>query len=93
MNPVDFDGTNAELIVPEGAEQVVNDLAYVEEILPLKVWTDDNSVVSCWKMTWRERLSALLFGRVWLSMLGGRTPPVYIQASREFFEDAEHERP
>jgi hypothetical protein len=53
----------------------------------LPVWTDGHQVVSCWKMSIRERISALIFGRVWLAVLSGKTsPPVYAQASRYYLE-------
>lgn len=53
----------------------------------LYVWTDGEQCVSCWKMSWRERLSALLVGHVWLNVLGGQTQsPVYLQVSRQYLE-------
>ncbi len=36
-------------------------------------------IVSCWGMTWRERIRALLTGRVWLVVVAGRQPPVCIE--------------
>ncbi len=58
-----------------------------EECEPLPVYNDDGSCLSCWDMSWRERISALLFGRVWLWVRGGgRTqPPVAIQVVRSPF--------
>jgi hypothetical protein len=74
-------------------EQQTNDLqpnaaghgGYTVYTLP--VWTDGEQVVSCWKMSLRERISAIVFGRVWLSLLtGSRTsPPVYAQVSSHYF--------
>jgi len=38
--------------------------------LPLPVHkTEDGLVVSCWALTWRERLRVLLTGRMWWSVL------------------------
>jgi hypothetical protein len=52
----------------------------------LHVWSDGEQCVSCWKMSWRERLSAFLFGCVWLSCLSGRSQvPVALWASRNGF--------
>lgn len=31
--------------------------------------TDDGMVVSCWALTWRERLQVLFSGKVWWSVL------------------------
>lgn len=33
------------------------------KILPK--WSDGKRWVTCWKMSWKERVSALLFGRLW----------------------------
>lgn len=75
MIPAEHRFANATLNAPVGKE---------DEILPLRVYSDGDQCISCWQMTWRERLSALLFGRVWLSVLGGRTqPPVWLWATRE----------
>jgi hypothetical protein len=39
-------------------------------------------------MSFRERLSALLFGRVWLFVLSGKTqPPVSLFAAKEALEE------
>ena len=36
--------------------------------------------------TWEERIKALLFGRVWLSVLSGRTqPPVWLSCCKTIF--------
>lgn len=39
------------------------------EYTPLPVWKGPDGLrVSCWKLTWRERLEVLLIGRLWLSI-------------------------
>jgi len=56
----------------------------------LPVWTDGWQCVSCWKPSWRERLSILLFGRVWLAIMFGSTqPPAALAARRDYFEEVE----
>ena len=53
----------------------------------LPTFTDGRQSLSLWKMTFRERLSALIFGKVWLSVLSGKTqPPVWIDACKTVFE-------
>ncbi len=42
-------------------------------------------VVSCWEPSFRERLSVLLFGRVWLTFYGEHQPPAGIDAVRNIF--------
>lgn len=48
------------------------------EYLPLPAFYDRNdphgTVVSCWRLTWRERLIALVRGRVYLSVLTFHSP-------------------
>lgn len=84
MNPIQFKYANRRLDPPEGKKYSEN----VAGIDPLPVWTDGEQCVSCWQMTWRERLAALLFGRAWLSVLSGSTqPPVYIEASRTYLKE------
>ena len=36
------------------------------EYLPLPAITDDTYTVTCWALSWRERLRMLWFGRLWL---------------------------
>lgn len=56
MYPVEFQEMNRVL----GSES--------EEFDSLPVFTDGRECISCWQMSWKERLSALLFGKVWLSV-------------------------
>jgi len=53
------------------------------EYLPLPAYkAPDNSVTSCWALTWRERLKILRTGRVWLDVLtfGQPLQPVILSA-------------
>lgn len=47
------------------------------EYLPLPAFTDERHCVSCWSLTWRERLALLFTGRLWLTQLnfGGPLQP------------------
>jgi len=84
MKPIQFKYVNRELQPPEGVTYSEN----VTGIDPLPIWTDGEQCVSCWKMTWRERLAALLFGRVWVAVLSGATqPPVCIKAERAYLKE------
>lgn len=82
MRPVHFEHANKIL---QPSDRRYSDK--VASISPLPVWTDDERCVSCWKMSLRERLSALLFGRVWLAILSGETqPPACLLAARSYLE-------
>ena len=41
----------------------------LEEHMPLPVYTNECETVSCWRLTWAERLSVLVSGRLWLRQL------------------------
>ncbi|HXI15062.1 MAG TPA: hypothetical protein VNM48_01735, partial [Chloroflexota bacterium] len=57
-------------------------------IEPLPVLRQDMEgaavLTSCWRLTWRERLAALVGGRVWLQVLGQAQPPVAIGTERPY---------
>ncbi len=75
MTPRVFPEANKELQKPPSMTD--------EECGPLPVYNDGEQSISCWQMTWRERLAALVFGRVWLGVLFGKTqPPVWLMCRR-----------
>jgi hypothetical protein len=83
MEPREFKEANKNLLKPEGM---------TEECGSLPVFTDGKQCISLWQMTWRERLSALFFGRIWLSVYSGQTqPPVWLSAERQVFKDVKEE--
>lgn len=78
MKPIKFKEANKNLLKP----QSMND----EECSDLWVYTDGEQCISCWKMNWKQRIMALLFGRVWLSVLSGQTqPPVWVDCDKTVF--------
>ena len=85
MRPVQFKGSNKRL-KPSGTQYSRN----VTGVEPLHVWTDSEQCVSRWKMSLRERVSALLFGRVWVALLsGGTQPPTSVSVDRSYFREGE----
>jgi hypothetical protein len=42
--------------------------------LPLPAYTDDRETISCWQLTWRERLKVLCFGCLWLRQMNFGSP-------------------
>jgi len=82
MEPKNFEQANKKLGPPMGMTK--------EECGDLPVFTDGQQCISLWQMTWRERLSALFFGKIWLSVYSGQTqPPVWLSAEREIFTEVE----
>lgn len=85
MKPQRFDEANSTL---KGGPAELYGTA--EDVGDLPVWKEPgNGIASCWSMTWRERLSALIFGRVWLHVQSDNShPPVRITARRRYFTKA-----
>jgi len=78
MKPIDFPQSNKNLLKPEGMKD--------EECGSLPVLTDGKVCVSLWEASWRERLSVLLFGRIWLWVYSGYTqPPVSLGGRKDIF--------
>ena len=84
MNPVIFEGSNKTL-------QPTGEVTYSDSVVgisPLPIWTDGEQCVSCWSMSWRERLSAVVFGRVWVAALTGQIqPPMCVLAEKNYFDE------
>ncbi len=77
MKPVAFEEANKTLTKPAGMAD--------SECGPLPTYTDGATCISCWGLTWRERLRVLFTGRVWLGVLSGQAqPPVWIKAEVPF---------
>jgi len=73
----DFKFSNATLGPPPG----------MDDCLPLRIHrtADCTRCISCWRPTWRERLSILFFGRVWIDIYSGHTqPPVALTGRRRY---------
>lgn len=78
LKPIKFKEVNKILHKPENMTD--------EECNSLPVFNDGNQVISCWKMSWKHRLYALFYGKVWLCVLGGSTqPPVWIDCDKTVF--------
>jgi len=79
MIPIDFDESNRALTKPDSMT--------TEECSTLLVFTDSGQCISCWKPSLRERLSILLFGKVWLGIRSGKTqPPVWVRGARSIWK-------
>lgn len=71
MKPIPFIESNGVRTPPQES--------HGHEISSLEVWTDGEQCISRWQMSWRERLSALIHGKVWVAVLSGITqPPIAI---------------
>lgn len=57
------------------------------DVKPMLVHVHEGTITSCWRMSWRERVSALLFGTVWVRVMdpGGYQPPLALDARKTIF--------
>ncbi len=57
-----------------------------KEYQPLPAFQDDTYTISCWKLTWRERLTVLFTGRVWMMLMTWSKPvtPSMLVTSKPF---------
>lgn len=78
MKPVDFEEKNMILKAPGCGE------------LPA-IQTKDNCIVTCWEMSEAERKEFDKTGRIWLSVIGLKHPPVCMSVEKPFamFTDKE----
>lgn len=51
----------------------------------LKLDTDEGEVISCWKMSFKDRIKVLITGKVWLSLVTFNKPltPSYLAINRK----------
>lgn len=88
MEPIKFPEQNGELGPPVNFDPEQSNAT--DEIVTLPVYRDGEQCISLWKMNWRERLSALIYGRVWLQVLSGSTqPPVALRAKKNIFMEVD----
>lgn len=86
LKPIKFPEANKILLKPNSMTD--------EECRSLWVHTDGEQCISCWKLSFKQRLSALLFGRIWLSVHSGFTqPPVWVACEKTPFIKATCENP
>lgn len=66
------------------ANKHVGDPKAAGEIKALPIFNDGKRSLSSWRMSWRERFSALIFGRAWLWIQSGESmPPASVEISRD----------
>lgn len=64
LHPTNFPQANRILQKPKSMTD--------KECGPLPIWTDNRTVISCWKIPWRARLQLLVKGRIWLGLVTGQ---------------------
>lgn len=78
MKPSTFKEKNKTLLKPPSMTD--------EECSSLDVYTDGKQCISCWVPSFRERVSILFYGRVWLWVVMGHSqPPVSLLGAKTAF--------
>lgn len=82
MKPIEFEEQTKVLSRP--ASMTDRECAF------LPVHSDGKVCISCWRMTLRERLSALFYGKTWVWVhMGGKHPPIALACYRSAFRKEE----
>lgn len=71
MKPVEFENANAKLTAPGCGD------------LPV-IQTRDNCLVSCWEMSEKEKKEFEKTGRIWLSVISLKHPPVCLSVEQPY---------
>lgn len=79
--PVEFVGQNGVLGPPKGMTD--------EECGSLPILQNGDTIVSCWKIPFWQRIKLLWTGVVWLGVLSRGMPPVWIVVDNPVTVEAE----
>jgi hypothetical protein len=82
MKGVHFAEATGLLLAPDGMENCSD----------LPVWRDDDHILSCWQLSWRERIKLLLTGKLWFWAFGCATHPPIAMTVDYPFEPSSWER-
>jgi len=76
MKPVEFEHQNIVF---------AKDQPEYQPLPALRIDSPEGEVISCWKMSFKERMKVLFFGRVWVSLMSFNKPltPSYISVNRK----------
>ena len=76
MKPVEFKHQNIVF---------AKDQPEYQPLPSLRLDTPEGEVISCWRLSFKERLQVLVFGRVWLSLMSFNKPltPSFMAVNRK----------
>ena len=79
MKPIDFPEKTIDLRKPPDMTD--------KECSSLPIWSDGKVCISCWRPKWKERLSILFFGKIWVLVHSGYTqPPIALKGEKTIFK-------
>ena len=76
MKPIEFKHQNVVF---------AKDQPEYQPLPALRLDTPQGEVISCWRLSYKERLQVLIFGKVWLSLMSFNKPltPSFMAVSRK----------
>ena len=76
MKPIEFKDQNVVF---------AKDQPEYQPLPALRLSTPEGEVISCWKMSFKERLKVLFTGKVWLSLMSFNKPltPSFMSVNRK----------
>lgn len=77
MKPITFPEVNQVFQKPEDMTE--------EECGSLPVHNTGTQIVSCWELSEEEKLKAVFFGRLWISIIGQSQPPIWLRIDKTVF--------
>ncbi len=79
MKPMKFKEQTGTLLKPDSMTD--------EECGALPIHRTKEYLISCWKMNFKERIKAVLFGKIWVWVWSNSTqPPIALQCEKTVFE-------
>ena len=81
MKPSEFKQQNILLVKPESMTD--------EECSSLPAFKYPGGIISCWKMSFWERLKVLFSGIVWVDIVGYTQPPIWLDVENPWKEPRE----
>jgi hypothetical protein len=82
MHPIPFPEQTVELKANPNQLEIAG-----QPVGTLPIFTDGEQCISCWSLSFTERLKALWYGKIWLGIhTGRRQPPVWLAAEGQLFE-------
>ena len=79
MKPMEFKEQNKILTKPSNMTD--------DECQSMPVFTDGANCISCWKMGFKDKLKAIIFGKLWIYVWSGKTqPPIAPVFGKTVFE-------
>lgn len=60
-----------------------------EDYKPLPAYSDETQTVTCWKLTWYERIKILFTGKMWFQQMnfGQKLQPQYMTVDKPFVKN------